>query len=237
LIRREAMSDAVTKEIRSAILSGSLAPGKRIRQEELAELFEVSRVPVREALRVLESEGLVRNDRWRGAIVAPLDVNLIRDVYEFRGVIDAHVAETLASRTGFNLDKIKKIVKAGRLATQKQDVGRLVALDLEFHMTLYEAMGNAVVSEVMHGQWTHIRRVMGATLTMSGYREQVWDEHAAILEAIEQHNPSLAAARASEHTKAASRRLTENLEKQLGLVEPAEKEPARPKRKSRSRLS
>jgi DNA-binding GntR family transcriptional regulator len=228
------MSDAVTKEIRAAILSGSLAPGKRIRQEELAELFEVSRVPVREALRVLESEGLVRNDRWRGAIVAPLDVNVIRDVYEFRGVIDAYVAETLASRTDFKVDKIRKIVAAGGIAAQKQDVGRLVTLDLEFHTALYEGMGNAVVSDVMRGQWTHIRRVMGGTLTISGYPGQVWDEHATILEAIEQHSPTLAAARALQHTKAASRRLIENLEKQLGNTEPQE-QPTAPKRKSRSR--
>jgi len=233
-IRREAMSDAVTKEIRSSILSGSLPPGKRIRQEELAQLFEVSRVPIREALRVLEGEGLVRNDRWRGAIVAPLDVNLIRDVYEFRGVIDSHVAEILASRTDFNLDKIRKIVKAGQRAAEKQDLGRLVTLDLEFHTALYEATGNAVLCEVMRGQWTHIRRVMGGTLTISGYRAQVWDEHAAMLEAIEQHNPKLAVIRALEHTKAASQRLIENLEKQLKETEQQDPVAGKPKTRARA---
>src|SRR5262245_520952 len=229
------MSDAVTKEIRSAILNGSLAPGSRIRQEELAQLFEVSRVPVREALRVLESEGLVRNDRWRGAIVAPLDVNLIRDVYEFRGIIDSHVAEILASRTNLDLEKIRKIVKAGQRAAEKQDVSRLVALDPEFHTALYEATGNAVLCDVMRGQWTHIRRVMGGTLTISGYRGQIWDEHAAIVEAIEQHNPSIAVVRALEHTKAASQRLIENLEKQLRETE--QKEPVASKRKVGARAT
>ena len=225
------MSDAVTKEIRSAILSGSLALGSRIRQEELAKLFEVFCVLVREALRVLESEGLIRNDRWRGATVAPLDVNLIRDVYEFRGVIDSYVVGSLASRSDFNLEKIQKIVKAGRLATQKQDVGRLVTLDLEFHTALYEASGNAVICEVMRGQWSHIRRVMGGTLTIPGYPGQVWDEHAAILEAIEHHKPSVAASRALEHTKAASKRLIENLQKQLDDTEMQQTSRAAPRRK------
>jgi DNA-binding GntR family transcriptional regulator len=231
-IRREAMSDAVTKEIRSAILSGSLAPGRRIRQEELAELYQVSRVPIREALRVLEGEGLIRNDRWRGAIVTPLDVNLIRDVYEFRGIVDTHVAKTLASRADFNFDKVRKIITSGRLAAQKHDVGRLVKLDLDFHTSLYDAMGNSVVCDVMRGQWTHIRRIMGGTLTISGYPEQVWDEHSTILEAIEQHNPDLAVLRASEHTRAASLRLIENLEKQLSGSEP--QQAVAPKRKSRT---
>lgn len=205
----------VTKRIRSAILDGTLAPGSRIRQEELAEQFAVSRHPVREALRVLESEGLVRSDRWHGTIVAPLDVRLIRDLYQFRGMVEREVARSLAARTNWNTEKIGKIVKAGRVATRNRDISRLVELDLEFHTSLYEATGNAVLSEVMRGQWKHIRRVMGATLAMTGYAQQVWDEHAAILEAIEKHDVHLAGSRSVEHTTSASVRLVENLEKQL----------------------
>jgi len=214
-IQREAIGDTVAKRIRSAILDGSLAPGSRIRQEELAEQFAVSRLPVREALRVLESEGLVRSDRWRGTIVTPLEVSLIRDLYEFRGIIEPEVAATLAARSDLKTEKIHKVVEAGRAATRKKNVLRLVDLDLEFHSLLYEATGNAVLTDVMRGQWTHIRRVMSGTLAMAGYPQQVWDEHGSILQAIEEHDPKLAATRSLEHTTSASGRLIKCLERQL----------------------
>jgi DNA-binding GntR family transcriptional regulator len=108
---------------------------------------------------------------------------------------------------------------AGRSAVAKHDTARLIELDLEFHTGLYEAIGNRVLSEVMRGQWTHIRRVMAGTLTISGYPQQVWSEHGAILEAIESHNVNLAGMRAAAHTEAASTRLIQNLTDVLGKSE------------------
>lgn len=210
------MADMATRQIRSAILSGELPPGARIRQEELADRLAVSRAPVRQALLVLEQEGLVLTDRGRGATVAPLEVGLIRDLYQFRGIIERDVAATLASRTDFQPIAIKKTMAAGRAAVEKHDTSRLIELDLEFHTGLYEAIGNRVLSEVMRGQWTHIRRVMAGTLTISGYPQQVWSEHGAILEAIESHNVNLAGMRAAAHTEAASTRLIQNLTEALG---------------------
>ena len=164
---------------------------------------------------MLESEGLVLSDRWRRTIVAPLDVRLIRDVYDFRGIIEREVASSLAARRDLRTEKIRKIVNTGREAARHKKISRLVALDLEFHTALYDATGNGVLSEVMRGQWTHIRRVMGATLKMAGYPQQVWEEHGAILEAIEEHNVDLAGVRSLDHTRSASVRLIENLQKQL----------------------
>lgn len=213
------MADMVTRQIRSAILSGELSPGARIRQEELAERLAVSRAPVRQALLVLEQEGLVLADRGRGTTVAPLEVGLIRDLYQFRGIIERDVAATLAARRDFQPIAIKKTMAAGRAAVAKHDTARLIELDLEFHTGLYEAIGNRVLSEVMKGQWTHIRRVMAGTLTIAGYPQQVWDEHGAILDAIESHNVNLAGMRAAAHTESASTRLVQNLTEALGKSE------------------
>ena len=152
-------------------------------------------------------------------MVAPLEVGLIRDLYQFRGIIERDVAATLAARTDFQPIAIKKTMAAGRAAVEKHDTSRLIELDLEFHTGLYEAIGNRVLSEVMRGQWTHIRRVMAGTLTISGYPEQVWDEHGAILEAIEANNAHLAGMRAAAHTEAASTRLIQNLTDALGKSE------------------
>jgi DNA-binding GntR family transcriptional regulator len=206
LRRASDLADRAAERIRAAILSGDLCPGSRIRQEDLAARLAVSRAPVREALVVLEREGLVQTDRWRGTIVAPLDTELIRDLYEFREGVERHVAERLAERTDMSWDAVEQIVDAGRKATASDDlsVPAAIDLDLRFHTSLYDAVGNRILSDVMRGQWVNMRRVMAATFTVAGYPRQIWDEHAAILEAIIAHDGPRAGRLAAAHTRAAS---------------------------------
>lgn len=196
------MSEAVVNELRTAILTGTLRPGTRIRQEELAELLNVSRAPVRQALVTLEREGLVIAAS-NGKMVAPLDRAMILDLYAFRDLIDSYVASTLASRSDFDLTPHRQIIEAGHSAADSGDVARLIELDLEFHTALYDAVENRVLSEVMRGQWTHVRRVMVAVVVVRGFPHQVWREHAAILDAIADRDPEEASRRAIAHTRAA----------------------------------
>jgi len=220
------LADLAAEEIRAAILRGDLSPGSRVRQEELAVRLAVSRAPVRQALLVLEREGLVQTDRSRGTIVAALDADLIRDLYGFREGVERFVAETLAQRTAISLTPVADVVAAGRAAASDGDVSVLIDLDLQFHTALYEAAGNRILSDVMRGQWVNMRRVMAATLTVVGYPLQIWAEHAAILDAIVAHDPPRAGALASAHTRTASVVLVENLvRREFEATEKTEKKP------------
>jgi DNA-binding GntR family transcriptional regulator len=218
-LTREAAEDSATAELRTAILTGSLSPGTRLRQEELAAQFGVSRMPVRQALLSLEREGLVRTDRWHQTIVAPLEVDMIRDMYEFRAVIERYVAETLANRADFDSSPIRDVIAAGRHNVVKGDVERAIELDLQFHTMLYDSVGNQVLSSFMRQQWAHIRRVMAVTLTLPKLRARVWDEHAAVLDAIEAHDPARAAAEAAAHMGAASATLLSQLQPATDVVD------------------
>ncbi|MBI4264481.1 MAG: GntR family transcriptional regulator [Acidobacteria bacterium] len=208
---REAAEDRTLSALRSAILAGTLSPGTRLRQEDLASQMGVSRMPIRQALLALEREGLVRTDRWRGTIVAPLDADLIRDMYAFRAVVERHVAETLARRPDFDSSTIRQVLTSGRKAIASGNVSRAIELDLRFHTMLYDSVGNQVLSSVMHGQWAHIRRVMSVTLTVPKLRERVWNEHTSILDAIDAHDGPRAGAEAEAHMHAASATLLEQL--------------------------
>lgn len=208
------MTDAVLAELRRAILSGSLAAGTRLTQEQLAARLAVSRAPVRQALSILEREGLVQAERSRGAMVTPREPSMIRDMYQFRGEIERFVASHLAERKDFDPRPLRAVVDAGRAAAPAGDVAQLIEIDLRFHTGLYDAVGNQVLSEVMRGQWTHIRRVMGATLAITGYRSQVWDEHTTVLDAIAAHQPDVAGTLASRHTSAACAVLLKTLKGQ-----------------------
>lgn len=190
-------------EIRAAILNGSLPPGARIRQEELAARLGVSREPVRHALLLLEREGLVSSVN-RGAMVSPVDLPLIGEIYEFREVVEGYVAAKVASRKDFNPAALRRIVAQGRRAARSGPLGRLIALDLAFHNELYLAAGNRVVINVMKTQWDHIRRAMRMTLKVRSYRRQVWNEHAAILQAIARRQPARARKLAASHMRRAS---------------------------------
>ena len=87
------MVTEVANQIRTAILEGALVPGSKIAQDGLATELGVSLLPVRQALLVLQREGLVFLDHGRGAIVAPFDVKFISDLFDYRGAVDGYVAE------------------------------------------------------------------------------------------------------------------------------------------------
>lgn len=210
------VSDRAAEEIRAAILNGSLAPGSRVRQEELAEKLGVSREPVRKALALLEKEGLVNSVPNRGAIIAPLDPPLISQIYEFREVVETYVAAKVAEQGNLDGSAIREIIAQGRKALRAGSRDRLIESDLAFHSELYRSSGNPVLIEVMRTQWSHISRAMLMTLTVTAYQKQVWDEHEAIVEAIAMRDVGRARDLSSEHIRGAQALLRANLDQVTG---------------------
>ena len=210
-LKREPAADLVVSELRTAILTGALPPSHRIKPEELAVQLGVSRMPIRQALSILEREGLVKTDRWRGTVVTPLDSALILDIYDLRGILERSVAATLAQKS-FDSAPVRGIIAVGRQVTATGDITRTLELDLNFHTALYDAFGNRVLSDVIVGLWGHVRRVMHAAVISAFYRTEIWDEHEAIVDAIDAHDPERAAIVAGEHIASASRVALRNLE-------------------------
>jgi DNA-binding GntR family transcriptional regulator len=210
-LKREPASDLVVSALRTAILTGKLSPGHRIKPDELAAQLGVSRMPIRQALSILEREGLVQTGRWRGTVVTPLDAELIHNIYDLRGILERAVAAGVA-QTSFETAPVRAIIAAGRQAASNGDITRSLELDLGFHTALYKAYDNPVLSDVMVGLWGHVRRVMHAAVISAGYRSDSWDEHEAIVDAIEARDPVRAAAVAGDHIASASRSALRNLE-------------------------
>jgi DNA-binding GntR family transcriptional regulator len=203
--------DEVYRVLLDAISDGSLAPGTRLTQEDIAEQFAVSRSPVLQALRLLKKDGLVQDAPGRGVLVAPLDVEWISKLYEVRGALDA-LAAKLAAERGASIDKA--LIVQGRRASKGKDVKAMIDADIAFHNAIYEASGNPLIGESAHLHWVHLRRVMGAVLQSSRLRESIWDEHQAIADAIAAGDVK----RASEVTELHASRARENLIARLGEV-------------------
>lgn len=108
--RHPTAQDLVLETLREAILDGILPPGSRLRQEDLASAFKTSRIPVREALRVLEYEGLARSEPHRGFTVTALDADQIEEIYELRTVLETHaVRVAIPLLTQPDLDDLQRL--------------------------------------------------------------------------------------------------------------------------------
>lgn len=204
--------EAVYKGLLDAITDGSLAPGIRITQEQIAEQFDVSRSPVLQALRLLKKDGLVQDAPGRGVQVTPLSVDWIAKVYEVRGVLDALAARLAAQR---RVTIARSLFVEGRRASRGSDVKAMIDADLAFHHAIYVASGNELIADSAYLHWVHLRRVMGAVLQGSTQRKHIWDEHEAIAAAIAAGDARLAARLAEQHASNARANVIERLGKVL----------------------
>lgn len=212
LVQLEATPDLVERVYRTlgdAISDGSLAPGQRITQEDIAQQLAVSRQPVLQALRLLKRDGFVQDAPGRGLQVAPLDAQWIRNIYQVRGALDA-LAARLAAERRFGI--APALLQAGRRAARGSNVAAMIEADLAFHVALYRAAGNPLIEETAQLHWRHLKRVMGAVLQQQRQREQVWDEHEAIAQAIAAGRGDEAARLIEEHSRHASENLGAGLD-------------------------
>ena len=215
LIQLAASPDLVEQvyaRLLDAISEGTLPPGERLTQEDLAQRLAVSRQPVLQALRLLKKDGFVEDAPGRGVQVTQLDVGWIARVYQVRASLDA-LAVRLAAERGARLTP--QVLHQGRLAESGRDVQAMIQADLAFHRAIYDASGNPLIAQSVALHWHHLKRVMGAVLQSSEQRQTVWDEHEAIAQAIAASDVDLAVRLVQEHAREASVQLTARLSEQL----------------------
>jgi DNA-binding GntR family transcriptional regulator len=145
---RESGSVGVLERLRALILTGEYGPDERLIEEQLAERLGVSRTPVRQALTMLEAEGLVEIAPNRGATVCSFTTEDVWDIYDLRAVLEGHAARRAAGRIeGRELERLRELVGemeglAGRFDDHEEEIRVLVAHNQEFHGTIVEASRN-----------------------------------------------------------------------------------------------
>jgi DNA-binding GntR family transcriptional regulator len=205
------LTDQVYQRLLDAICDGDLAPGARLTQEELAANFAVSRQPVLQALRLLKKDGFVIDAGRRGLMVLPLGAQSIAHIYEVRSALDA-LAARLAALAGTRL--ATDVIADGRKAAKGTRLGAMTDADMRFHNLIYAASGNPLIAQSAGQHWQHIRRAMGVVLQQAGVRDSVWDEHDAILKAINRGDANRAERLARRHGEEAGHHLVQQLGRQ-----------------------
>ncbi len=182
--RDGAAGNRIADSLRDAILRGSYAPGARIRQEDLAHEFGASRLPVRDALRILESDGLVTLVANTGAWVSHLSLDECQEVYQIRERIEPLLLRYSAAALG-----TEKLDRLGELADQMQagtDVELFLRLDREFHLLSYSAAQTSILGDTVQRLWNstqHYRRAFTLLLAPDANRA-VHYEHQLLVAAL-----------------------------------------------------
>jgi DNA-binding GntR family transcriptional regulator len=202
--------DRAYQQMLEAIADGTLLPGQRIRQAELAETLGVSRQPVSHALHLLKRQGLVEEFGRKGLRIVPLDPIRVMQLYQVREVIDGLAARLGAQKSAAGsasraeIDSLRRQLDAGSVFDSATPIPVLVRADADFHRGLYRLSGNPSIEEMTAPLWPHLMRSMAMVLRQPGYPARVWQQHAAILRHVLAGEPVLAEAAARAHAAAAS---------------------------------
>ena len=190
--RRRTEHELVRDTLRRAILSGVLPGGARLVQAEIAAQLDTSTTPVREALRDLAADGLIRFDPHRGGIVNTIDAEEFRDIYEIRRLLEPYALRRSAARiTGEELQQAQALADA---MEREADAGAWVELNWRFHRLLVAAAGSprlrATVNGVQDAAALYVARSLQHTPGRIGQGNA---EHRELLDALRRRDPDRAA--------------------------------------------
>jgi DNA-binding GntR family transcriptional regulator len=181
------MVDLVIDAIVPAAAAGVILPGDRIVEADLARKLGVSRVPVREALRLLESQGIVISEPYRGIRLRPVTNKRVDELIEARVALETSATERAVRakrNTGAHLDPLRAAVREMDLMAARQDAYGLAAADTEFHRALCRLGGNSVTIEL----WETLARqftIIFGLATLSKPMPAIVDEHRELLAVFE----------------------------------------------------
>jgi DNA-binding GntR family transcriptional regulator len=203
-------ADVIFDALREAIVEGTLKDGDLLRQDQIATMFNVSRIPVREALARLEEQGLITNQRYKGAVVSSLSLDEISELFEFRALLEGEVIRQAVDQiTDQTLEEAKTFAEE---FARETDSSRWSALNRQFHYTLYKDCKRPYHLQIIANALDNVSRYLRAQLVLTSGIERARREHAGILNAAMNRDSAEAAARTRAHILGASRSLIEFLE-------------------------
>ncbi|MDQ7857710.1 MAG: GntR family transcriptional regulator [Armatimonadota bacterium] len=192
--------EVLFERIRSLILSGQYRSGTKLREEELARQFGVSRTPVREALRKLESEGLVRYLPQRGVLVNGLSDREMLEIYTIRASLEGLAARLAATeRTEEEVRELRELQRQMNDAYARANWNRAARIHTRFNMALYAASRSPRLVGILAQFNDYIEHSKTRSLALPGRAQEIGREHQAMVDAIARKDPDEAERAAIRH--------------------------------------
>lgn len=197
-----ALSTDLFSSLRKDILQGKLHQGEKLTEQQICDEYNVSRTPVREAFLQLELEGFIEIIPNRGAFVVGFSTQDIQDMYELRKSYEVLAVKWAIER--INKDEFEKLEEAFEFMefyTQKNDVEKMLNINMNFHELIYKASHNRMLYHILSSYQLYIKQ--GRTSTRndvsSNYLDEILLEHRAIFEAFKNKNVDAGIAAVSKH--------------------------------------
>lgn len=194
--------DAVMRaidEIRSRIISGTIAPGEQLRQEDLAHELNTSRAPLREALRALADQGLLEHRVHSGYFVKKRPAGELRQIYRMLTFLEGLVMEELQPASPEVIVELRKLNDEMRRCVPLEDWSPMVDLNRRFHFEIFRLSPLNVVLEELERLWTIAAPHIAQRYTTKAMRQRTVREHDALIEALEHGDLALVDQRLAEH--------------------------------------
>lgn len=194
------LRDVVFQTLRQAILRGEISPGERLMEIHLAQKLGVSRTPVREAIRMLELEGLVTTVPRKGTVVAEITISDLEDVLEVRQALEELAVKLVCRKiTKEQLAGMKDLAAEFRETLKGDDVVACAEADMKFHDAIYNATGNRRLIQILNNLREQMYRYRMEYLKDKDSHRVLVKEHEEILQALQAHDENKALAAISRH--------------------------------------
>jgi len=186
------LREKIVETIRSAIVNGQLQAGTRVAEPDLAERFGISRTPIREAFRQLESEGFITVIPRKGAVVASFSSKDVSDFYDLKALLEGYAARCAVGQlSDKDLTRMETVNRQMETAAGKRDLRRVLLLHNEFHDIFLKACGNEKLHSIIHGMVMQFQRYR-LVLAMPGKIEGSVRQHREIIDAFRKKDGALA---------------------------------------------
>jgi DNA-binding GntR family transcriptional regulator len=207
------LADWVTESLRQAVLNDYFEPGEKIDQERIAEELNVSRTPVREALKVLESEGFIEIRPHRGAFVTKITPEEVSDIFEVRKLLEAEVVRQAVPLIPEDvLDELERDLSEAQARFSSGDRTAHFDSDVWFHDVFIDLVKNELLREILEGLANRIMRVRRFALRQPGpHLDESFEEHLDILQNIRRGDAAGAARAMRTHIEKSALRIRESM--------------------------
>ncbi len=203
---KKTLTDKVYESLREDILTNRLPPGQSLQEASIARALDVSRGPVREALRKLASEGLVNLEPRRGASVSSLTKEEFLDAYRVREALEVLAIQLATARLeAADIEKLTDLHAEMLRAAEGEDVERFFRSNSEFHTLFVDRSGNLILQDIFYPLMDQMRRYRLRSMNLRGGLMRSCEEHEAIIEAVRNQDAQQAARLLREHIQVPQR--------------------------------
>jgi DNA-binding GntR family transcriptional regulator len=201
-------SDIIYQELKQDIIKGKFKPRERIVISKVAKKFGTSEIPVREAIKHLESDGLIHHTPYVGAVVTSFNFEDVRKIYQVRTVLEGMATGMAAENIGQKeMNSLKKIVSKMEKGIQSGHYESLAQLNVKFHNIIYSASGNAYLNKMISELWSFSTRSRAIFIFVPDRARKAVEEHIDILKALKGEDGILAEKLVHKHNEAALKAL------------------------------